>query len=362
MTKKGHFKDARLLKALDYIDQDLVGEVAVKLRFDDASSLTEEPVITWRTPFKHWKSLATLAACILLLSIASPLVGYIAQVIADWGAAAGVGTTEEMSESESKELHELFPDYTPAPLSEKRVEELSKVLPVLSSDDEWTQYVWRVQNYLGDFNGCFCFYSDGHLQYEETKIIAGYEFTRSTSFTLEVVYNGEIMYMNEAYDKGYLTRDEIGMMAAYHARLRRGIVILEQPETTTPLYNLFPDYVPEPLDEEKKKEIEVLLGGDKNWYYETQHYLDMWYLGTFNEHVIFLYFDEFKDLQDRVVIAGYPFALAKDAKLVAYVEGELLDLEYAYGKGLFTDEEIGMVASLNHKLIWQFNYPEDYFK
>ena len=170
------------------------------------------------------------------------------------------------------------------------------------------------------------------------------------------------MYLSEAYDRGYLTRDEIGMMAAYHERVRRNIVTLAPPETTTPLYNLFPDYVPEPLDEEKKKEIEVLLGGDKNWYYETHHYLDMWYLGTFNEHVIFLYFDEFKDLQDRVVIAGYPFALAKDAKLVAYVEGELLDLEYAYGKGLFTDEEIGMVASLNHKLIWQFNYPEDYFK
>ena len=33
MTKNG-FKDTRLLEALDYIDCDLIGEVAVKLKFE----------------------------------------------------------------------------------------------------------------------------------------------------------------------------------------------------------------------------------------------------------------------------------------------------------------------------------------
>ena len=216
-------ENRRLLESLEFIDEKLILEALGDLRLPTS----EDPTVAAKSPFKHWKSLAALAACILLLSIASPLVSYVAQVISNFNAGAGSGTTEEIMESESKELHELFPDYTPAPLSEERIAELSKILPALGSEDEWTQYVWRKQ-YLGDFNGCFCFYSDGHLQYEETKIIAGYEFTRSTSFTLEVVYNGEKMYMNEAYDKGYLTRDEIGMMAAYHARLRRGIVILEQ--------------------------------------------------------------------------------------------------------------------------------------
>ena len=359
MSSEKVITDRRLLAALDYIDQKYIDDVFSIIKEPEAAGEPEN--MTWRTPFKHWRQFAALVACILLISMASPLVSYIAEVIRDFNAGAGSGTTEEVADNESKELYELFPDYVPAPLSEERIAELSKILPALGSEDEWTQYVWRKQ-YLGDFNGCYCYYSPGHLDWVQTEIVAGYEFTYSSAFTLHAVYNGEIMYLSEAYDRGYLTRDEIGMMAAYHERVRRNIVTLTPPETTTPLYNLFPDYVPEPLDEEKKKEIEVLLGGDKNWYYETQHYLDMWYLGTFNEHVIFLYFDEFKDLQDRVVIAGYPFALAKDAKLVAYVEGELLDLEYAYGKGLFTDEEIGMVASLNHKLIWQFNYPEDYFK
>ena len=250
MSKENTITDRRLLAALDYIDQKYIDDVFDIIKEPEAAGEPEK--MTWRTPLKHWRQFVALAACILLLSIASPLVSYIAEVIRDFNAGAGSGTTEEIMDSESKELHELFPDYTPAPLSEERIEELSKVLPVLSSDDEWTQYAWRVRNYLGDFNGCFCFYSDGPLQYEETKIIAGYEFTRSTSFTLQVAYNGTIMYMNEAYELGYLTQDEIGMMAAYHARLREGIVVLEQPETTTPLYNLFPHYVPEPLDATKK--------------------------------------------------------------------------------------------------------------
>ena len=351
----------KLLDALEYIDDEYIASAA-RFRMNDEPTPATPPKMTWRTPFKHWRQFVALAACILLLSIASPLVSYIAEVISNFNAGAGSGTEEVISDSESQPLYELFPDYSPTSLSEERIEELSKVIPALASDDEWTRFQWRVCNYLGDFNGCFCFYSDGQLQYEETEIIAGYEFTRSTSFTLRVAYNGTIMYMNEAYELGYLTQDEIGMMAAYHARLREGIVVLEQPETTTPLYILFPGYVPEPLDEEKKKEIDVLLGEGRKWYYETHDYRDIWYLGTFNEHIVFLYFDEYKDLQDRVVIAGYPFTLANDAKLVAYIEGELIDLEVAYEQGLFTDEEIGMVASLNKKIIYQVNMPQGYFK
>ena len=341
-------RDTRLLEALEFIDDEyIVSAARYKMKYE--AQPAEPPVMTWRTPFKHWRQFVALAACILLLSIASPLVSYIAEVIRDFNAGAGSGTTEEVADNESKELYELFPDYTPAPLSEKRVEELSKVLPVLSSDDEWTQYVWRVQNYLGDFNGCFCFYSDGHLQYEETKIIAGYEFTRSTSFTLEVVYNGEIMYMNEAYDKGYLTRDEIGMMAAYHERVRRNIVTLTPPETTTPLYNLFPDYVPEPLDTTKKKEIENLIGENIGWYHNDRNFLSIFYLGTFNDIVVMSKFASLERIYPRT-IAGFDFYIPEGSIVIAYTGNEIIDLEAAYLMGLITEEQIGLAASVHDRL------------
>lgn len=78
MTKNG-FKDTRLLEALDYIDQDLIGKVAVKLKFEESAVLTEEPVMTWRTPFKHWKRMLATVACLLLLSAAFPVLNYAVQ-------------------------------------------------------------------------------------------------------------------------------------------------------------------------------------------------------------------------------------------------------------------------------------------
>ena len=103
----------RLLEAIEYIDEEIVLGVLAGLK-DPAENYAsgEYPK---PSPFKYWRQLATLAACILLLSIASPLVGYIAQVIADWGAAAGVGTTEELSDNETTTDHLTQTDYVYGP-------------------------------------------------------------------------------------------------------------------------------------------------------------------------------------------------------------------------------------------------------
>ena len=95
MTKNG-FKDTRLLEALDYIDQDLIGEIAVKLNFEESAVLTEEPVMTWRTPFKHWKRMLATVACLLLLSAAFPVLDYAVQRFGTgiWEGNAGAGTEE----------------------------------------------------------------------------------------------------------------------------------------------------------------------------------------------------------------------------------------------------------------------------
>ena len=95
MTKNG-FKDTRLLEALDYIDRDLIGEVAVKLKIEESAVLTEEPVMTWRTPFKHWKRMLATVACLLLLSAAFPVLDYAVQRFGTgiWDGNAGAGTEE----------------------------------------------------------------------------------------------------------------------------------------------------------------------------------------------------------------------------------------------------------------------------
>lgn len=125
MTKKGQFKDARLLEALEYIDRDLVGEVAVKLKFDEAPVLTEEPVMTWRTPFKHWKRMLAAVACLLLLSAAFPIINYVLpRVGINIGGNAGAGT----SELEVPTLEETQTLETEAEITEAEVIDFDKAL------------------------------------------------------------------------------------------------------------------------------------------------------------------------------------------------------------------------------------------
>ena len=97
MSKEIAITDRRLLAALDYIDQKYIDDVFSILKEPEAAGEPEK--MTWRTPFKHWRQFAALAACILLLSIASPLVNYIAEVISNFNAGAGSGTTEATTQA-----------------------------------------------------------------------------------------------------------------------------------------------------------------------------------------------------------------------------------------------------------------------
>ena len=95
------FKDTRLLEALEFIDDEYIASAA-RYRMKYEAQPAEPPKMTWRTPLKHWRQFVALAACILLLSVASPLVSYIAQVISNFNAGAGSGTTEFMESLDSE--------------------------------------------------------------------------------------------------------------------------------------------------------------------------------------------------------------------------------------------------------------------
>ena len=344
MSERSKITDRRLLAALDYIDQKYIDDVFGLIK---EPPKTEDAPTARRSPFKHAKIYIVLAASVLLLSMASPIINYVVETVRTFSAAGWGSATTVEEENESKEIYELYPDYTPAPLSEERIAEIEKVWVNINS-------CWKENGgdliYLGDFDGCVCFVSYGQLCIVETETVAGYEF-EDNCFTLHAIYNGEKMLLSEAYERGYITQEEVGMMAAYHARIQYGIVEIVPPETTTPLYRLFPDYVPAPLDEEKKKEIEVLLGGNTNWYHETVSDLySIIYLGTFNNCIVLSRFSSYDYLKDRI-IAGYNFCVSGDTEIVVYVNSQIIDLEDAYDQGLLTEEEIGFAACMHDKWV-----------
>ena len=89
----GYFKDTRLIEAFDHIDPKYIAEVGAGLKLRSVYSAEKEH--SKPTLRMHVKQLATLAACVLLLSLVIPLFGYVGNLIADF-AAGHAGTTEDL--------------------------------------------------------------------------------------------------------------------------------------------------------------------------------------------------------------------------------------------------------------------------
>lgn len=80
----------RMLESLDYIDDDLISGTLRKIKPD-------VPIVVEldknKNPFKHWKRIALMVACLILLSCAIPLVSYVLPSIGIvFGGNAGAGS------------------------------------------------------------------------------------------------------------------------------------------------------------------------------------------------------------------------------------------------------------------------------
>lgn len=195
MSKENAITDRRLLAALDYIDQKYIDDVFSILKEPEAAGEPEK--MTWRTPFKHWRHLVALAACILLLSIASPLVNYIAQVISNFNAGAG-SSSELLTEPET--TNGMYDKYI---LTEEDLAELNEAymkwskgaLYADSIEEARTQNVGNV--FIGKFNNYFAFvYIDNPNLNLYKDIIC-------------ICYNSNIYFLDDAYEKGFVSDDEL---------------------------------------------------------------------------------------------------------------------------------------------------------
>ena len=97
------FTDKRLLGALDYIDERFIAEVTESYIFEAPGEYKRDK----KTVFKAYRRLAALAACLLLISAAIPVLNYAVQVFGTgiWEGNAGagsetLGTTNDLTYTE----------------------------------------------------------------------------------------------------------------------------------------------------------------------------------------------------------------------------------------------------------------------
>ena len=216
----------RLLEMIEYLDSRYIEEM-----FDDLKIPERQTELTTakRSKIKHLRYLIPLAACILLLSIASPLVSYVAEVISNFNAGAGSGTSES-TETEEVPYLQFSPDLEP--ISAELAEEINEAFIVFYLDgitkdelmskwgDEAEQkynQIWRVirnydflSPYYGTFSGCVVFETipDGYPTGWQKVTVAGYEFNKH----IYVYKNNEIYFLDQAYEIGLVNDEDIEKM------------------------------------------------------------------------------------------------------------------------------------------------------
>ena len=182
-------ENRRLLEAVEYIDENIILGVLSELRMPKEKHI--EPLLTWRTPLKHWKSIAVLAACTVLLAFAAPTASFISQVISNYssvaGGNAGAGTAEsEVIDSGFDKALERYAD--------------------MSADEIYADVLkggWVVKGpgYLGDLEAGKDLLDNFFIKTQNgepaTVLYANYYTVNGNAIYLyEVVYNGDKFYFN----------------------------------------------------------------------------------------------------------------------------------------------------------------------
>ena len=268
-------ENRRLLESLEFIDEKLILEALGDLRLPTS----EDPTVAAKSPFKHWRQFVALAACILLLSIASPLVNYIAEVIRDFNAGAGSGTTEyttdvnaiedtdTLTEKEEYTIPDKHIENAPyfifsdqlEPISREKIDDVKlawyqiiyddyyntqyaifKNHPIYSNDKEGLENTCsrnanhKASNYLkllfsedsanhcrgryyGTINGCVIILFNTYLMDKyNTLTIEDITISNDSSFYLFAYKNGEIVLLEDAYKNKWITYDDLSTIAKRH--------------------------------------------------------------------------------------------------------------------------------------------------
>ena len=114
-------ENRRLLEAIEYIDEDIVLGVLGGLKDPVENAVHGE--YKKPSPFKHWRQFTALAACLLLLSAAFPVLNYAVQRFGAgaWEGNAGAGESSDIELNEYGSPYERAIDAYPADMPAEEI-------------------------------------------------------------------------------------------------------------------------------------------------------------------------------------------------------------------------------------------------
>jgi len=213
MSNKRTLTDRRLLAALDYIDQKYIDDVFGIINEPKSEDNSQQTFIS--TALKHWKSIAALAACVVLLAFAAPTVSFISQVISNFtagaGGNAGAGTSELEAPTQA-ETQTLETEAADSEAIDSGFEEYLEAFADMSADEIYAEVLKGGWVVIDDDNCDFDAGKDLWLDFFEKSqkgepayaLVADYwsiDDRKSEIVLVEIVFDGNLFYYKRSYNK-----------------------------------------------------------------------------------------------------------------------------------------------------------------
>jgi hypothetical protein len=210
MNAEIRFKDKRILEALEYIDEKYIDDVFDVLK-EPAYSKGDQMKIS---PFRLWRYYIAAAACLLVLALAIPILGMVADVINSFAAGWG-DSTEESTE----DLNTVFTEpinTDPYSINQAELDLINAAWAkytnikdtIYCSNPEDINYLSGGCCFYGKYNGCIILYRTSvtcvYWEYE----VNGHLF-RIPSGEIWVCRYGEPYSLYSVYENGWLSDEDI---------------------------------------------------------------------------------------------------------------------------------------------------------
>lgn len=380
-------KDRRLIEALDYIDDEYIASAALYKMRSYAESTSPLAQTAGQSLKKHWKHYLGFVACLLVLALATPLFGYLPEMI--YSFAAGWGGGSEYSETEI-ELCLANVDYSI--FTQEFLDEINAAWKefrgkdeVLFEDLEAVKYQGH-KRYLGTYNGYAI------ITYDLSGDITGTEkFYYVANLGLRTVEafaykDGKFISLSELYESGNISYlDLCRIFDKSYEMLNYYKITRDTDERITLTVPQMPEVK---LDERAEKKILEALRA----YMPTFHNIEFTkyeayitdYYGCYNGAYVFKY--KSPQIAYRFGYDNYYYETVEDidflylyspssssyssgnvcscTRIYVYYKGEIFTLSYAYTKGILTYDNIKTIKNYHTAyfpyMIDEFIYDEEY--